>query len=180
MSRLLRLYPRAFRARYEVELRAVLEDRPPGRTEMLDLVLGAFRAHVDRHPRHRQLSTDGSGPVPPRRLHPAALGLIGLAGLGSAYALSVGVISVANPDPDRWAGWGPVGFTLAAAFVLAGLVLGLRRPALGGSLGLVGTVLCVAAAPWLFFVAIPIGLTTAVPFMAARMRPPGPSRPAEE
>jgi hypothetical protein len=179
MSRLLRLYPRAFRARYEVELRALLEDSPPGPTELLDLVLGAFRARVGRHTSHRLPSPDGNEPVPPPRLHPAALVLMGLAGLASAYALTVGVISLADPDPNRWAGWGPAGFTIAAAFVLGGLALALRRPAFGGSLGAIGAVLCVAAAPWLFVVAVPVGLAAALPFMALRMRPPGPSRRAK-
>ncbi len=178
MSRLLRLYPRAFRARYEVELRALLEDRPPGPTERLDLVIGAFRAHLGRHTSHRPPSPDGNDPVAPPRLHPAALVLMGLAGLASAYALIVGVISLADPDPDRWEGWGPAGFTIAAAFLLGGLALALRRPVLGGLLGAIGAVLCVAAAPWLFAVAVPVGLAAALPFMAVRKRPPDPSRRA--
>lgn len=46
MSRLVRLYPAAWRARYGEELAALLEDRPPGPFDVLDLVLGAIDAHL--------------------------------------------------------------------------------------------------------------------------------------
>lgn len=47
-SALLRLYPRAWRDRYQAEMLAVLEDRPLGLRTRLDLVRGAVDAHV--HP----------------------------------------------------------------------------------------------------------------------------------
>jgi hypothetical protein len=47
-GRLLRLYPRTWRARYEDEVRDILEARPPGRRERVDLVRGALDAHL--HP----------------------------------------------------------------------------------------------------------------------------------
>jgi hypothetical protein len=50
MNTLLRLYPRAWRERYGEEMSAVLEDRPPGPFDWLDLMLGAFDAHL--HGRH--------------------------------------------------------------------------------------------------------------------------------
>jgi hypothetical protein len=176
MSRLLRLYPRAWRDRYESEMLALLEDRSPGPMELLDLVRGAFRSHLDCRLRDRE----GRVPTPPRHLHPLALVLMGLAGLISGYALVVGVISIAQPDPDRWAGWGPVGFTIAASVVLAGLVLAVWRPTLGMLLGASGTVLALAAAPWLFAFVIPVGLATALPIVGEkRMGARGPSRPAQ-
>lgn len=47
-SRLLRLYPASWRARYGDEMLAVLDARPPGPRERLDLVRGALDAHL--HP----------------------------------------------------------------------------------------------------------------------------------
>jgi hypothetical protein len=46
MSRLVRLYPAAWRDRYGDELAALLEDRPPGPFDVADLVLCAIDAHL--------------------------------------------------------------------------------------------------------------------------------------
>ena len=48
MSRLLRLYPAAWRVRYEAEFRRLLEERPIGPGGTVDVVLGAIDAHL--HP----------------------------------------------------------------------------------------------------------------------------------
>ncbi len=48
MSLLLRLYPRAWRERYGEELSALLEDRPTRPSDTIDLLLGAFDAHLHR------------------------------------------------------------------------------------------------------------------------------------
>ena len=48
MSRLLRLYPAAWRDRYEAELVGTLQERPVGLTGSVDIVLGAIDAHL--HP----------------------------------------------------------------------------------------------------------------------------------
>lgn len=48
MSRLVRLYPRAWRDRYEDEFIALLEERPPTPRDVLDTIRGAFDAHL--HP----------------------------------------------------------------------------------------------------------------------------------
>ena len=55
MSPLIRLYPRSWRDRYGDELAALLEDRPPGPSDALDLILGAFDAHL--HRRHAATAT---------------------------------------------------------------------------------------------------------------------------
>jgi hypothetical protein len=47
MSRLLALYPEAWRARYGDEFRALLEDRPPSLRERLDIVRSALDARVN-------------------------------------------------------------------------------------------------------------------------------------
>jgi hypothetical protein len=44
--RALRLYPLAYRRRYGEEMRALLEDRPPGAGTVFDLLRGAARAHL--------------------------------------------------------------------------------------------------------------------------------------
>lgn len=51
MRALLRLYPGAWRSRYGDEMEALLEQRPPGRRERLDLVRGALDAWL--HPATR-------------------------------------------------------------------------------------------------------------------------------
>ena len=55
MSRLISLYPAAWRARYEPELRAILEDRPPSFRDRVDLVRGALDARL--HPQLMQPGT---------------------------------------------------------------------------------------------------------------------------
>jgi len=45
---LLRLYPRTWRARYEEELLAMLEARPPSFPDTIDMLFGAVDAHL--HP----------------------------------------------------------------------------------------------------------------------------------
>ena len=46
MSILIRLYPSEWRERYGDELALLLEDRPPGPYDSLDLLLGAVDAHL--------------------------------------------------------------------------------------------------------------------------------------
>lgn len=45
MTRLLRLYPRAWRERYGPELRSLLAERTPRAADRFDLVRGAFDPH---------------------------------------------------------------------------------------------------------------------------------------
>ena len=46
MKRILRLYPSAWRERYQEEMESILEERPSGPFEMADLLLGALDAHL--------------------------------------------------------------------------------------------------------------------------------------
>ena len=62
MSLLIRLYPRPWRERYGDELAALLEDRPPGPSDVLDLVLGAFDAHLHRRGRGSTGATGSTAP----------------------------------------------------------------------------------------------------------------------
>ena len=47
MTALVRLYPRAWRDRYETEFLALLTDRPPRLMDRLDILFGALDAHLD-------------------------------------------------------------------------------------------------------------------------------------
>jgi len=60
MSRLIGLYPRAWRDRYEVEFRTLMAERPPGARDRLDIVRGAFDARL--HPQVVSLDPEGSDP----------------------------------------------------------------------------------------------------------------------
>jgi hypothetical protein len=84
-SRLLRLYPATWRARYAEEMLAVLEARPPGLRERLDLVRGALDAHL--HPDR------------PSWL-PAYVSLA-----GGALWTSGALVVLAQPTPPDWPGY---------------------------------------------------------------------------
>jgi hypothetical protein len=56
MSRLLGIYPRAWRERYRAELTALLADRPPTVVDRFDIVLGAVDAWI--HPQVTARSSD--------------------------------------------------------------------------------------------------------------------------
>ncbi len=71
MKRLLRLYPRAWRARYQAEVRALLDASPGGWRDALDLIVGAIDARL--YPQ-----TAGYG----GRRWTRALGVVCLAALG--------------------------------------------------------------------------------------------------
>lgn len=89
MSRLLSLYPRTWRDRYEDEFRSLIADRPPSRRERWDIVRGAIDARL--HPQ-----------IP--GVHRAAdrFGLATLAGFG----LYVAAILVAANGPVHFDAYG--------------------------------------------------------------------------
>lgn len=66
MTRLVRLYPAAWRERYEVELRALLDERPPDVLDRLDIILGAIDAHL--HPQRRHDPSEPAGTLGRLRL----------------------------------------------------------------------------------------------------------------
>ncbi len=53
MSRLVRLYPKAWRDRYEEEFLTLLAERPPTFVDLLDTVRGAIDAHLNPQARGR-------------------------------------------------------------------------------------------------------------------------------
>jgi hypothetical protein len=85
VSALLRLYPRAWKARYGEEMAALLDDRPLGRRDRLDLFRGAVDAWL--HP-----------------WTPSAAPVLAALGAGAAWTLlAVGVL--AQPVPLDWPGY---------------------------------------------------------------------------
>jgi hypothetical protein len=111
MNLLVRLYPRAWRGRYGDELAALLEDRPPGPFDVVDLALGALDAH---------LHLSGLGHRSEHRKGiPMSLRLAGLAAAigGALWAL---FFIMAGNAYETGAEYGPAWIALV---LVAGLVL---------------------------------------------------------
>lgn len=172
MSRLLALYPRTWRSRYEEEFRALIDERPPTFVERFDIVRSAIDAHL-----HPQVSgsteTEPEPPVPDADLRVARrLGLGAVAGV----AAWVAAFTVASLGPVRYDGDGayrdggaafPLLF-LAVALLSAGLIgqlISLPRNARLARLGAGAAIpflLLWGLAPWL----LPIGLAALVGLVA--------------
>ena len=105
MTALVRLYPRAWRDRYEAEFLALLEARPPTPRDRLDLVRGAVDARL--HP-----EVPGSGArAEARRRVPVAVALAAVAGVAWLAWLGLGLA--------EFRGWdGPMPSNAAAIAVL--------------------------------------------------------------
>jgi hypothetical protein len=81
MSRLLALYPRAWRRRYGDELLSLIAIRPPNARDQLDLVLGAIDAHL-----HPELVTpEPSAGRPMRDVNPNDLRIARRLGVGTMF-----------------------------------------------------------------------------------------------
>ena len=97
MKRLLRLYPRAWRARYEAEVGRMLDDSGAGLRDAPDLLAGAVDAHL--HPGPLGIGTGASA------VQRAAGGLAILAGflwLSRVVILFVGPLFDTTGFVDRW------------------------------------------------------------------------------
>jgi len=79
MSRLLQLYPRAWRQRYGEELQSLIAARPPNARDRLDLVLGAIDAHL--HP--ELVTSEQTAARPMRDLTPSDLRIARRLGVGA-------------------------------------------------------------------------------------------------
>ena len=81
MSRLLALYPRAWRRRYGEELLSLIAVRPPNARDQVDLVLGAIDAHI-----HPELVTpEPSADRPMRDINPNDLQIARRLGVGAMF-----------------------------------------------------------------------------------------------
>ena len=164
MSRLLSLYPRGWRSRYEQEFRALIEERPPTLIERFDIVRSALDAHL--HPQVQ--GSTRAEPDPPKP--DADLRVARRLGLGTiaGAAAWVAAFAVASIGPVRYDGDGayrdggaafPLLF-LAVVLLSAGLVGQLISLPMNARLARLGAgaampfLLLWGLAPWL----LPIGL----------------------
>ena len=105
---LFRLYPRWWRERYEDEVAALMEARPPDLRARFDLLRGAFDAHLQgREP----------GKAPRGAILAALVA-------GGAWTIA-GIASAGGPTPPDWPGYLASTMPIALAGVLAMLVAGL-------------------------------------------------------
>jgi hypothetical protein len=160
VTRLLRLYPRSWRARYGAELGSLLEERPPRLADRLDLIRGAFDAH-----RHPELVVDPRAPSHRLSAGDVAvtrrLGLAGIAG-AAAWALTWFVMSASPLVHEPGGGSYRDGSGALPILLLAGVLL---IAALGGQLVMLPRSARVARAGAV--IAIPgILLWTVVPWYA--------------
>src|SRR5688572_22097247 len=157
---LLRLYPAWWRERYGDEMAALLETRPPDVRARLDLVRGAFDAHL-RSPK--------AGHGPGRTVAAALIA-------GAAWTIA-GVASVGAPVPPDWPGYLdstlPVSVVGALAILSAGLgVARLAWSSSGPSLELAVLASVVAHIVWAAMLVVaalggPYGAVTAIGQTAA-------------
>jgi uncharacterized membrane protein len=100
MSRLLRLYPAAWRDRYRAEMEELISVRPPSISDRLDLARGALDAWV--HPQVRR-PAPAAGDAGPSR-GPLAITLVG-AVLFVASGVRIAAVSTLNAEGYRDGGW---------------------------------------------------------------------------
>ena len=121
MRILLRLYPATWRARYEEEFLAVLEERPLSPFDVIDIMLGALDARL----RPRSLAIE----VAPRRYQPVHQRISGYAAIaGGAVALLMVAIGLLVPEPTS----GLLGVILYPVVAIALLVALLGLSAVQG------------------------------------------------
>jgi hypothetical protein len=105
--------------------------------------------------------------------------LVAIVGLTVLYATGLigALMTVAAPDPKKWASWGPSGLAVGLALSIIGLLMAIPNPRAGFVLGLAGTVVAMAAMPWALYlfllVPIVLGLRLAREREAVRGIAPG-------
>lgn len=148
MSRLLRLYPARWRARYEAELQGILADRPLSLRDRADLVRGAIDAHL-----HPDLVVDpsavlvgaGSGALATTGSLPS---ITAFATALAVAAFSLGGVLVLQAGGVLWGGR-PLQHALLA---IGGIALGLLLRRAGGTdpFARIGTTILLLSAAALF------------------------------
>jgi hypothetical protein len=104
MSRLVRLYPKAWRDRYEGEFLALLEERPPTIGDVLDTIRGAADAHL--HPQRQLAPSPWTHRIP---------GMLALAG-GLIYAAGIFLLMASWAEPNSQSG-SLIGWSLLLMFL---------------------------------------------------------------
>jgi len=108
VSRLVRLYPPAWRARYGPELEALLAARPPRLGDQVDLIFGAIDAHL--HPELVLAGPDGTA-----RHVPLGHRLPGLTAILGGLLFSLAYISAGLTQDDLVLSWIGVAFVIMLA-----------------------------------------------------------------
>jgi hypothetical protein len=138
MSRLVDLYPPAWRARYGDELRALLEERPPSVVNRIDLLRGALDARL--HPQvvgPAAPDPADEGPANARRAGRLALAGAGAWVAGLVVALNGPLVHEAS-GTYRGGGGGLPFIVLAMALLAVGLAGTAERLPAGDRLGRAG------------------------------------------
>jgi hypothetical protein len=151
MTALVRLYPRAWRDRYEAEFLDVLTDRPPSLADRLDILLAAIDAHLEP-----EVPGDTASDSPRRAASGRGRIGAGLAVIGGLLWIAAGItLSTAAFGVDGYRETLPAlilsllagAFGGAAMLAIADEVPGHRRTVLVlGMITLVGAALAVG--PW--------------------------------
>jgi hypothetical protein len=126
MNRLVRLYPKAWRDRYEREFLALLEARPPRLLDALDTARGALDAHL-----HPNLADGDRDPVPWTHRIPGLLALTG------ALAWVSAVAAIGSGAATPWDPWSLLpGGLMLVALSIPGDYLGEHRRRVAAAIGL--------------------------------------------
>ncbi len=135
MTRLVRLYPRAWRDRYEEEFLALLSERPPTFGDLVDMVRGAVDAHLNPQA--------DSEPSPWTHRIPGLLALIAGAMWSTVFLAFVFV------QNDAWALAGLVPLSLVLMFLsLPGDYMAAHGRRIVIALGVVGLCIVIANFPY--------------------------------
>ena len=125
MNAILRLYPRAWRARYGDEVEALLDEHPASLLDQLDLIRGALDARLHPQVPGMDVAPEQEIPMDRKRLGILAAvgGLFWIIAIASIYVLP-------TQPPDYYTNWSIAMFALPAGMALIGIALaelGTRR-----------------------------------------------------
>jgi len=123
MSRLIRFYPAAWRARYGAELEALLAARPPKLGDRLDLMFGALDAHL--HPELVAAGARAAAAVPIGHRIP------GLAATAGGLLFVVALVGGGVSGAEGWFSW-----IWVALFLMLASLPGGYAARVGGRVGL--------------------------------------------
>ena len=152
MTALVRLYPRAWRDRYEAEFLALLDDRPPRLLDRLDILLGAVDAHLEPEVDDPSRAADDRRRRSARDLAPAILAFAG----GVLWIAAVAAMLAAPVDElGSHAGDVSLVLVLLAHVALAGAALALADRRAGQPLLLRGAAVLLLVGAGLFFAGWP-------------------------
>jgi hypothetical protein len=150
MSRLITLYPAAWRQRYEDEFLELLETRPPGIRARFDILLGAIDAHLR--------AGGAPGLVPEPRWKAVVLGFVVF--LGAIVIAVLGPVQRDELGSYVDGGAALVPFAIALMLLVAGLVPVIDRLPVGNVRGRRAGWVALATgpvwglAPWIFLLAV--------------------------